>query len=650
MAFDPTAYGARPINAPPAPVNGGFDPVALGARPISGDTSSNIPLNSNTAPTANVQQSSSTNLGLAASLAAAPLGIPTPTLNNYASSEGKALIGGLSTGMSYVPEAIVDGAAWVLHKIGAISPGTKKMMEKSVADDLKIFRADSNPNGDMFDKATAEHPYIAKAGQLGAEIPAMLSTPTVGAFSAPAGAGMLAKAGGFVGNQLGNIAINAPLAAGASGTDTRDQDSAAMLAGVLTPAASLASHILGSSANSIVNKKELPQTILQKYMAPINASIRADGSMSITDQAANSVTSMYKQASKTNEDLWQDIKNIPGNIDTSNLKDQAKFLLKQANITQTANGWDTASSLLEKPQASTLVNAFHQINNIQNVNDALGLKQMLSEGFSKIKGGQTSPNVYSSYLNLMKTLDSNIGQTAADNGLANDYSLAKNFWNKVMIPLNNMDAGSIAKVTANKTTDTGAFNDVMKNFMNIKNPDDMVSKMQMMANTDGTGNGSQIMQNMVINNLFKDIAHSPDSINPNQALLNLNRMKYTYGPVMSKDSNAVLDGLKETLEAGGATTSKSGKSLQTAAETLAGAALGFHVGGPIGAAAGAFGGSKVSSSFLQGLNALLDVPGGMSILKGIGKGKAWADPLSKVLGIGMPAELANKYTSIRGVQ
>ena len=547
-------------------------------------------------------------------------------------------VAGLSNAGAAVGETVVDAGTWLLNKIGAISPNTKKQMDAYVSGATKVLKTEANPNGDMFEKAVAQHPWVAKGSELAVEVPAVIKTIVPNMTSVAKGAPLLEKALSVGTNQLGQIAANVPIAAGmvgASGGSIEDQDYAGKLTAIATPLVNAGGKLIGQAA-----QKGLLGNNIKNMVAPISKELADNNQLSMTDKAAASISNLATKVKDVENSNYNNIKQIPGTIQASNINQQLNYMLKNTGSKQVAGGaWDHSQSMLEKPQLNAIVNVLNDSSNLKTMDDAINLKRTLSAGYSNFSGKTTDLN-YKLYKNIQNTVDTAIHDKAKDAGLGSDWVLANKFHKDVVAPLQDANAFDIMKATANKDINPEEYNLVTKTLFTKASQSPQAMKALLSTMDD---QGSKIVEQNFIHQTFKDIIDSPDQLNPNQALLKVNQFKGKFGSVLSKDSNDVLKGLKTLLEDSGAVAGKSQSSVakQLGKYTLGGgigAAAGGLVAGPLGAGIGTAIGATAANQAFKQISNLLDTPVGIKLLKGISEGKPWTKAINRALTLGVPVE------------
>jgi hypothetical protein len=517
-------------------------------------------------------------------------------------------------------------------------------MDKYIAEDMSTFKVKANPQGDTFERAAAEHPYLNYASELAVEIPTIAKTAMPNITSAVEGAGLGAKALAMGTNQLGQIALNAPLAAGMTGGSIKDQDKAATMAAYLTPALNAAGSLIVSGA-----KKALTVSRIQEVLKPISEELRANGNLSMIDKSAASVTNYANNAKEESNRLYQVIKDIPGTIEAYPAMAQVNKILKQggAEWDPAKSVWDFTASRFTDPQRTGLQSVLANLQNLNNMDDAIKLKSSLHKTWEDFSGA-ASEDIYSLFKSLQSTVDDSIGKKAVDAGVPKAWQEVKNFYKDTMIPLYTMKAFDIADATANMATNKGAYNLATKNWLPnaFKSPQAMEAALKVMD-----PEGSKIMEQSFLVQNFGKLLSSPDALNKNQALLKVNEFKRQFGPVLSKESNSVIKGLKTILEEGGAQAGAKPYNMPkyinaSNVGAAAGAAIGTVLGGGwVGTGVGAAAGSVALPATLNYLHKLMNTSQGIAILKGIGEGKPWAKGFNQVLKTGIPAEYANMTKS-----
>ncbi len=556
---------------------------------------------------------------------------PPQSMLSKAGNMGLAAIGGLAEGGADVLETGVDAGVWALNKLGLIGDKTKQHIEKSINEDLKIFRADYGD--DMFSRAQKQHPVINQASQLGVEIPALMASAFPGV--ATKGAGILGGMAGKTANLAVNTGINAATSAGMlAGTDQRSQDIGAMLGAATTPILSG----IGSMLNSSAVKKLIPDSI-RSAISVENKTLASDYGRSISEKFGKSISNVAQYAKQVNDEMWEPIKKLPGSIDTSRLKDSISFMLKSTGAKQTEQGW-TPGRLMPEQQAKLV-----ELNDIlqQGLNDmggVLRLQKKFKDGFNDhfFSNGKSADFINNSYKDLMTKLDDSISEKAAKFGYNKTLNLAKQYYKEVMSPLSTMDAWNIMSTYANRGVDQAAYTDAITGFVNkaFKNPDTLKAARNIMDE-----NGGKILSQAFVSKAFDRLLTSSSKFNPNESLFKINDFIRKFKPVLGDEIKPVM-GIKKILEDGGATpgTTRSNTVSNLIAMNMAGAAIGSGIGaatgadpvtgallGAAGGSLGVTGGTKLMSK----LGKLLDSPTGTIILKGIADGKPWTKSIRRVL-------------------
>ncbi len=563
-----------------------------------------------------------------------PVSSPEEGIASKVAGMGLAAVAGLNNGAISTGETALDAGTFLLDKLGAISPSTHKQLNKYIsggADSLKVKPEDN----DILSKAMDNHSIISGGAKLAVEVPALLST-TIPKL----GTGLLGAA-----NTLGaNVAANAITSAGmVNGQDLQGQDMAAKWSAPL----SLAGAAVGLGASKVANKLLLPQKI-KDYIAPINKEV-ADSGMSFTDQAAQSVSNVANRVSDESKEIWGAIKAMPGTISPGPIKQQVQMIFKQ-NGSQFKDGvWDHSTSILEKPQISALTNIEEHANALTNMDDAISLKHAASKGYNKFDRGTATDATYSLYKGIQNNIDTQIDDAAKEAGLTSDLAAAKKFHKENVVPLQNANAFDIAKATANKDIDPSTYNLATKTlFTNVKkSPEAMQSLLNSMDE-----NGSKIVEHQFISETFKDIMDSPDAVNMNNALLQINRFKSKFSSVLSSESKESLEGIKKVMQSSGANAgAKPSTEGSMVAERIGGMGVGGAIGGAIGSVGGPIGiglGSTIGGAVgygsaqaaHQALNHLLQSPKGVKILQYIGQDKPGSNKITRLISTSLPAFVA----------
>jgi hypothetical protein len=343
-----------------------------------------------------------------------------PTIGQQAGQMGAAVVGGLANTGANVLQTVNNAAVRTnqfLHLISA----------KDAQDDIEGFnkflekgRTSSVGNqSDVFNRAAQEYPGLHTAAQYGS------GAATLAAL--PAAPGILSRA-----------ATNAGLGATLASGDNADDTGAATLGAALGAGGSLAGEAISKGAN-ILNKA------FTWYKNPTPG---FDISADLRPQAVQAEANMTAQALAKSNENWNTIKAIPGTINGAALSNRMQDFIHNQNINlgQLTGQATPSVSGLNQSQISVLAGLQNKAVSLQNMDDAIKLKQEMSKQYSSFTGRGISDSIAQGYKDLQNNIDQQIQDKAAGEGKLQEYLDANSFHKNVIVPL--QDAGSMDRLKA----------------------------------------------------------------------------------------------------------------------------------------------------------------------------------------------------------
>ena len=528
-----------------------------------------------------------------------------------------ALTAGLSNAGASTIESTVDAGIWAANHLG-LSDQKAAQYRMNVNQGVAPLRTSPNPQGDVFERAAAAHPYLAKGAEL--------STDAAGLMSANSLSGA---------SKLGGAALGALSSAGASSPEQADH--AALFGG----AAGLVAPVLGQAVNKLSN------AALNVKASPLYDKIMSNLSADTKDQAVKAEAAYTETALQQNNQNYSKLRAIPGALpDTDKIVNNLSSVMK--TIPDAVKGAET------NPQAKIL--ATIQAHPLNNMEDAIDLRQYIASNKSAFQGKGATTAQFQSYNNLKSSLDTSISKKADQAGMTGAFDQANDFHKNVIVPLQASGAtdrlGAVtkklqqdafsAKTGQQAPVDpsyTKALNSVLPN-----NP--TPAKLQEITSRLGPKGGS-ILESHFVQQAVAGLNANPDEFKAGDALLKLNKLTDKYSSVLSKDSNNTLNGIKKVLQTQAAKTNPAATMnflIGSGAGAAYGGTTGYEAGGVkgamIGSAAGALGGAG-AMKFGRGLIAS---PQGQAVLRKIAENPKLADTYMKALTV--PSAAVNAPTSL----
>lgn len=547
---------------------------------------------------------------LTAKLVTSP--IMEPVNEEYKPGYIPAVIGGLANTGANLLEGGVDAVAWIGEKLGAIKPSIAAQMKRDVAADMEKYIRSTPGSGkdDIFSRAAEANPMTTKGTEIASTLGAM-----GGMYAAPFKAAKVGGLASFAGNTAVQAPINAVIGAGMAGVMGQDQDQGALYNTVATPIVGALGTGLVSGAAKLESKLGLMKK-LKDVIAPINASIKKSG-LSLTDQAAESISSLATQARDIGNANWDAIKSIPGTINTKPILTKVNGLIQ------------TKSKLLEPKQTAVLQDIVESAEALTNMDEAVKLKQMISSNSKLFKIGEVSDSLANEYKALRTQIDEAISSKAASAGKSNAWELANQYHKRVIAPLQDANAFEIAAAKLGRNDNPHEYAAAVQSLLSrgTRTPEQTKALLSMMDS-----DGSEIIQNHIVKNIFNDIVADPGAFSAPKALKALNKNIDKFTDVLSPQSIDVLKGIRKVMLQGGVRTDASvsnlGKALQSDRAAMGlGALAGSALGGVTGTAVGFIGAPLV----LNGVKNLIKTPAGLAILRGIGQGRPWGKEIGHLL-------------------
>lgn len=544
-------------------------------------------------------------------------------------------------------EAGIDAALWATDKLGITNPKVsaqaKQMANRDITANLRSG-VEGAPN-DAFTQATNKYPVTGAIAKYGAGTGlALAATPGQ----------VLPQAAGKAANFLASTGINALEGAGLSGQDSGNQDVGAAIGAGGTALGSLAS----VGVNKAITSMYSAGTKIKNFLKPINEQLLADGALTVPEQALKAESTYTASILHQNNSNYSMVKNIPGSIDGSLVTKKA------SNMLQGADG-KIDTSLFSSPQLNVIKSIQEDAKKLNNMEDAINLRQYIASNKSLFQGKGVSSSVMDQFSNLKSTLDAQIGTKATEAGLGDAFKKANEFNEFYVQPLRDSNATDRLKIM----TQQAKRNDIISNLkpgqpVPPENPEytqaikqifpvnptpqkvkELISRM----GADGTA-GNKIMQNYFIKQTFDEISSNPENFNKNNALIKVNQIVNKYKDVLSKDTLNTLSGAANVLKEAGATAEKSGLKSDSYVMHYAGAIIGGGIGGAfgggpgaaIGSMAGIAAGPAVAKLIGKPIKGLLDSQKGQELLQYIAKHPTAAKKLFQGSALGIDSNFINQ--------
>ena len=549
------------------------------------------------------------------------------TGNSNLASIPAAVTAGISNFGASVGESTLDAGIWAANHLG-MSDETANKLKGAVTKGADTFRTKANPEGNIFEKAVSEHPIIAGTSEYVPDA-VMLAKTAAGNVVNSGGIGAAAL------NTSVRTGVNALVSSGISSTDKASQDNAATFAAFMTPAIDATSSLIQKGAVAL----NLPNKVKQ-YLEPIYNRIKSAAGLTIEDVALQSEAANTSAAVLQNNANYQEIKELPGKINSVPIRRSAMQLMEDTGSTVEQEGnqmmWNHSGSSLSEKQIKTLQGIQQEAGRINNMEDAVMLRQQIAAGKSLFQGQGVTKIAYNSYIDLLKQVDDQIGEMAKNNGLGDAFTAANKFNQFVVQPL--YESGAVDRAAAvskkqaqevyNASQAPGsvqasippeyaqAAKQIFQGNMTPQKVGEVLSRM-------GNGAGRQALEDKFVQESFKDIMSNPDNFNKNQALMKLNEITQKYKGVLSSQSLKTFEGMKVMLKQAGAVAESSGHS-PTYLQHYAGHAIG---GAILGGALGGYEGRDIGETSTGGsLGALaggvLGIAGGPVIARAFKTGLA----------------------------
>jgi hypothetical protein len=537
-------------------------------------------------------------------------GVSNATLNTPLSGPA-AVIGNLSHAGATTGETAVNTGAYILERLGAISPKTEKQVNNFMKKSTEIYKI-SDDTSDPFNKAAQENPSAT-----------LVRLPI---YAAGITATNVPKAvGGLLTSPL-NIAGSAALTGGMAADLPKDQQNqAALIGGLFQGAFDAAGGIAGSVANKLLTKQSIPKQAM------------ANVSDDILGTTRESILTKMKGVLAENTAKWDAIKAVPGQIDATLPRQITESLAK-----------DLPPSLTKQP--IVLQDLLGMLKESPSMENAVTIRNFLKENAADFftASGVTRGNqvLYKSLLkNVEDQIRAIVPKTVAGVNLLDDA--IKHYADKVS-PLKALNLDEL--LTLSQKAEASPLYGVELNKATSKllgqfgtNPAKTKEIIKLMADE---GLGRDMAEQAFIKSQFDNILANPGSIKPNLVLGKLNKWAQDMDGVISKENLKIVPGIQKLLEKVGAVGGAPSKNAitdltsqylsATAGSAALGGLVGYQVGGPLGAIAGA--GSIVVAKKMIG--DFLNTPKGIAILKGIAEGRPWAGPIKKALATLTAEELA----------
>lgn len=487
-----------------------------------------------------------------------------------------AIIGGLSSAGADALETVFHGIDWALEKTGLVSPEVSSKMKAMASNDLnKWLRADErSTTKDVFTQSYSDNPVVGGVTRALGNTGAILgATPTM------TGSSLLART-------AAQTAVNVPLAAGMAGPDTQAQDSAALAAGALT----LVANIAGVALSMAIKFGYLGKQI-KEWIAPINQDLLVNNKVDVNSKTGESISNLTSKISDIENQNYKVITDLPGKINTATAQNNLKTLIGFKN--------------LGPKQLNVLEDLNDRVANIQNMEDAIKLKQEISKQSRFFTPKETTSNIFSKYKDLQKSIDTSILMKADEAKVGKDWLLANRFHHEVVAPLDRSGAFDLAQAYKNRQTDPQSWADSVRNLVDSskKNPEDLKALLNSMDS-----NGAKIIGHSIVKDMFDGIVNETKVLNKNEVLRKINQNIYKYKDIMPRSFSESLQGMKKYVESTGANASKASTRLDPS----------FLKSG--------LNDIKTVLGFLQ---PVIDNRLGMFFLEGLAKNKPWANEISK---------------------
>lgn len=550
------------------------------------------------------------------------------------SSEALATVGGMANAATSGLESGVDAALWVTDKLNQatggligtdpkISQGAKNQLNQDLTAKLRS-NVPGAPN-DIISKSMQEHPIAAAAGKygLGAGL-AIAATP--GKIVQGAGLGTKAL------DLTARAAANGVETAGMAGPNSDTQDLGFILGAASAPLGDLASYGITSAAKGL----QALGSKVKAYLSPINEKLAVNGSASVNDLALKSEANYTGTIMKQNDANYQVIKDISGTINGQAIQGKVTKLYTDngGKIIRDGDtvGLDSSQALLNDKQINVLRSVQQDAGQLQNMEQALLLRQYISGNQSIFQGKGIPTSVKNGYVQLKTFVDNLVEKKATEAGLEAPLKTANQFNQFYVQPLH--DSGAVDRMQA--VLQDGKRAELIKNLKPGEAPPPIdpaysqAVKQVLPANPSPEKlkevlsrldpNGKQIVEDSFTLKVFKDIQENPDNFDKNGALIELNKAIAKYTPVLSKDSIDTLQGMKILLKEAGAQAKKTNDS-NTWLVHHAGYVIGGVLGGAVGGAKGFDEGHSGTSTAIGSLAGIAAggtlLGGGKAAIKGL---------------------------------
>lgn len=578
-------------------------------------------------------------------------------------SIGGAIVGGLGNYSASMLESGVDAALWASDKLGITNPKTSAVAKQLASQDITAKLRSGVPGApnDTFTQGVNKYPITAGVAQYGADAGLLLASVPGKIIQ---GAGLAAKTADIA----ARAGVNAAESAGVSGPENENQNLGAKIGAAASLVGDVASPLIGKA----VNAASLVSSKIKNFIAPINDQLAKDGSLSIQEQAVKSEAAYTASILKQNTANYQVIKDVPGTINSNVIRNNVMSLYKSGGadiIQQDGKAMlDAKNSVFNDKQINILANIQQQAGKINNMEDALKLRQYISSNKAQFQGKNATDTIYQGYNNLKSAIDSQITQQAEKAGVGDALKSANKFNQSYVQPLD--DAGATDRLKAVQANQQRS--QIMQNLKPGQpvppvdpeytkatrqifpaNPSPQKVK-EVLSRMDPSGQG--IMERKFIQEAIGDAKANPEMFNKNTSLIKVNQIIDKYGSVLSDDTMETLNGYKKVLQAAGAVAKQEGEKNNTYAlhylghaigGGIIGGTVGDEVGGhsntsrALGAAAGIIGAPLAAKLLTGGMKGLLESQKGQAVLQYINAHPEAAKKLISSMGVGAAAKTTN---------